>query len=183
MNLKEEITAYEVLPTELIGKAIQIVNYYEINYGDDEAAFELENHHSLDYGLQIETSDKQHYYFIWDSQKIQYDLKFKKGRLIEELNPQSNFKSHDVSGLTHWIDRIGINIEMVKSYWSYVQTVGKHAKRYYPQDLELTFTNGLNVTISALEIRTDGFVNSMADHISVFFDSATAKKYRAQNKL
>jgi hypothetical protein len=179
MNLETEIAKYETLPSELIGRTIKKVSYFEIDYG--EPMFELSDHHSLDYGLQLETDNGETYYMIWDSQYFQYDLKFKKGTLNQELNTDSKINCHDVSLSKYWSDRIGQKLNNIKSYWSYVMTDGKSDKKYYPQDIELIFDNGLNVIVSAIEVRPDGQVSGMADHISVFFDSETAKKYGVKN--
>ncbi len=178
MNLNTEIEKYKTLLCELIGKAIKEVNYFEIDYG--EPTFELLDHHSLDYGLQLETDDGETYYMIWDSQYFQYDLKFKKGKIKKELNPESKIKCHNVSKSDYWANRIGQKIQDVKSYWNYVTTYGKLKKTYFPQDIEINFENGLDVIVSATEIRPDGQASGMADHISVFFDSKTAVKYGAK---
>lgn len=181
MNLKNEIAKYETMLCELLGKTIKKVNYFEIDYG--EPTFEMQDHHSLDYGLQLETNDAETYYMIWDSQYFQYDLKFKKGTITEEFNPESKIKSHDVSQSEYWTDRIGEKIRVVKSYWSYVTTSGKHNKTYYPQDIEIIFENELGLIVSAIEIRPDEQISGVTDHVSVFFDSETAKKYGAKNEL
>jgi hypothetical protein len=178
MNLSQEITKYEIPPSELIGKALKKVSYFEIDYG--EPAFELSDHHSLDFGLQLETEEGDTYYLIWDSQFSPYDLKFKKGELRSELDPQSKIACHQVSHSSYWKERIGHKIKSIKSYWSYVKSSGSPDNRHYPQDLELSFDNGLNVIISAIEITPDGQFHGMADHISVFFDSETAMKYGAK---
>ena len=180
MNLDTEIANYESLTSHLIGKAIKKVSYFEIDYG--EPTFEQSDHHSLDYGLQLETDNGEAYYMIWDSQYFQYDLKFKRGTLRQELNPDAKISCHDVSESNYWSDRVGQKLKSIRSYWSYVMTDGKPNKKYYPQDIELTFENGLSVVVSAIEIRQDGQVSGMADHISVFFDSETAKKYGAKNE-
>lgn len=179
MNLSEEIAKYEIKPSELIGKPIKKVKYFEIDYG--EPAFELSDHHSLDFGLQLETEEGDSYYIIWDSQFFQFDLKFKKGELRSEFVPQSKIACHQVSYSSYWKERIGQKIKSIKSYWSYVKSAGSPEKQYYPQDLELSFENGLNVIISAIAIMPDGQVHGMADHISVFFDSETAIKYGAKH--
>lgn len=179
MKLETEIAEYESLPSQMIGKTIKKVSYFEIDYG--EPTFELDDHHSLDYGLQLETDNGETYYMIWDSQYFQHDLKFKKGTLRQELSPDSKISCHDVSKSKYWSDRIGQKLNSIKSYWSYVMSDGKPDKKYYPQDIELSFNNGLNVIISAIEVKPDGQVCGMADHISVFFDSETAIMYGAKN--
>jgi len=179
MNLENEIAKYERLPSQLIGKRIKKVSYFEIDCG--EPTFELSDHHSIDYGLQLETYNGETYYMIWDSQYVQYDLKFKKGTLNQELKPDSTISYHDVSKSQYWSDRIAQKLINIKSYWSSIMTGDKADKKYYPQDIELSFDNGLNVIVSAIEVRLDGQVNGMADHISIFFDSETAIKYGAKN--
>ncbi len=179
MNLETEIAKYESLPSQLIGKKIEKVSYFEIDYG--KPTFELSDHHSLDYGLQLETDRGETYYMIWDSQYFQHDLKFEKGTLNQELNPDSQINCYDVSQSKYWIDRIGQKLNHIKSYWSYVMTDEEPDKKYYPQDIELTFDNGLNVIVSAIEVMPNGQIRGIADHISVFFDSETAIKYGAKN--
>lgn len=100
MNLETEIAKYEALPSELIGGTIKEVSYFEIDYG--EPAFDLECHHSLDYGLQIETDDGVIFYMIWDWQHVRYDLKFKKGSLSDKMNSESKISCHNVSLSKYW---------------------------------------------------------------------------------
>lgn len=179
MNINTKIARYNVLPNELIGKTIKEVTYYEIDYG--APCFEFEDHHSVDFGLQLITNTGTTYYIIWGAQYIQYDLKFEKGSITKEMHKEATIKCYNVSQLKHWKKRIGVPIQNIKSYWSYITTTKKGEKTYYPQDLEISFKNGLNVIISALEIKENEEVSSMANHISVFFNTETAIKYGAKN--
>ena len=86
MSIQNEIEKYEQLPKELIGQSIVKVEYIELPFAEEES-YKHEHYHSLDYGVQILTNENNYYYFIWDSQKTQFDLKFSKGHLVNELNP------------------------------------------------------------------------------------------------
>ncbi|CAM1357812.1 hypothetical protein [Tenacibaculum xiamenense] len=177
MSLNAEKTKYDNELSVLINKSICEVSYFEINYG--EPNYDLGDHHSLDYGIQIEDHNGDTYYMVWDSQYYQFDLKFKRGHIINEFSSEPQIQKHIVSKSIYWINRINQKIKSIESYWSYVSH-GNFKKTYYPQDIEISFENELNVIISALEIRSDGTVNSMADHVSLFFDSETALRYGAK---
>jgi len=180
MKIKTEKEEYEKDALELIGHSISKVTYFEIDY--NEPGFLSNDHHSLDYGLQFDLSNGKSFYMIWDSQKVQYDLKLKSGQLTNELNPDSNTAAHDVSSLQEWAERINQKITSIESYWSFVRSSALGQKTWYPQDLEIKFDNGLNTIISAIEVTSEGQIYAMADHISIFFDTETASKYGAKNK-
>lgn len=178
MNPTVERSNYDSLLLEIIGKVIRRVSYFEIDCG--EPSFEKSDHHSLDYGLQFDISAEESYYMIWDSQNIQFDLKFAKGQLMDELNPEAVINCYDVSKSLAWMDQIGQKIVNVQSHWRHLQHLHEGRRIYYPQDIEFTFENGQIVTVSALEIAPDGRIGVLADHISVFFNSETAQKYGAR---
>ena len=67
----------------------------------------------------------------------------------------------------------------VKVHWSWVEEEGHFKnRRYYPQDLEITFENEIKIYFSAFEVRSGGFQMGMIDHITIFFDEAVAREFR-----
>lgn len=177
MDIKTLIEEYEMLPSELVGNIIQKVTYYEIGSEKDKH-FNLDDHHSLDFGLQLDTLSGESYYLIWDKIRVSHDLKFSKGKITQDLHIGESIGQYDVSLESPWKELIGLKIMEVKSYW---QVFGLVDEIVYPQDIQIVFENGESVVISALEIQPNGEVYSLADHISVFFDIETAKKYGAMN--
>ncbi|MFT5823480.1 MAG: hypothetical protein ACI8ZM_004742 [Crocinitomix sp.] len=167
-NLSQHIDSISVL----IEKSISKVAYYEINY--DEGFWKNSDHHSLDHGLEFTMSNNEKYYLAWDNLQIQYDLNFGTGTLQQLLGPESNVAIHDVTGNIYWQELVGRKIKKLTPILSWVSTNG--IKKDYLQDLIIEFDNKQKVIISVSEIR-DGSVFGMQDHISVFFNSNTAKKY------
>ncbi|GHC65941.1 hypothetical protein [Ulvibacter litoralis] len=173
-TLEIEINNYEKPIKKLIGKSIVDVNYYEIDYG--EPLWNENEYHSLDYGFEIIMSDKTVYYFVWGSEFTQYDIKFKEGNILTVFSEENNAKKYNPKNNIYWKELIGQKISGIESYWSYWNLIDDDKKNYYPQDLRIEFENGQAIWISAFEIR-DNTSFGMQDHITIFFDKETAKKY------
>ncbi|WP_338768170.1 hypothetical protein WAF17_07230 [Bernardetia sp. ABR2-2B] len=170
-----QIEHYENPIKELIGKSIMSVNYYEIGYEIDcnNPYWNKVDHHSLDYGLEIKTNDSQTYYFIWDKVFIQYDLKFVKGKIEQEFAKNSNIKKHLITN-SKWKELLGQKIISIESIWVNCSINGD--KKHYPETIKLQFENNKSIWVSAVEI-SENITPYMADHVSVFFDEMTMRKY------
>ncbi|MGH1384336.1 hypothetical protein [Kordia sp.] len=162
-----KIKNYEKQLHDLVGKSIVAVDYYELVY--EEPLWDEDEYHSLDYGLEIITSDENRYYFIWGKEFEQFDVKFKKGDILKEFVSEISFNKYNVTNNVNWKVLIEKEIKDVKTIWSYSTYKGRKEKYYYPQEIILTFENEKEVIISALEI-IDRDPLFMKDHISVFFD-------------
>ncbi|WNW02744.1 hypothetical protein RRF68_04865 [Tenacibaculum sp. HL-MS23] len=173
--LEIEIINYEKPIKELIGKTIFDVNYYEIDYG--EPLWNETEFHSLDYGIEIITSDKNAYYFIWGNEFTQYDVKFRKGNISTEFSNENGAKKHNVKDNQNWSELCGKKIIGIESFWSYWSLINDKKRKYYPQDVRIEFENGKEIWISAFEFR-DNTMMQMQDHITIFFDKETAEKYK-----
>ncbi len=169
-----EINTYEKPIRELIGKSIANVNYYEIDYG--EPTWNETEYHSLDYGIELVTSDKIKFYFVWGNEFTQYDVKFRKGNILTEFSAENGVKKCNVNSNQKWAELIGVKISGIESCWSYWSLINEDKRNYYPQDVRIEFENGKEMWISAIEIR-DGNINGMADHLTIVFDRKTADKY------
>ncbi|AFM05217.1 hypothetical protein Fleli_2864 [Bernardetia litoralis DSM 6794] len=168
---------YKNLVKELIGKSIISVNYYEIDR--DKPYWDKGDHHSLDYGLEIEMNDSQTYYFIWDKEFIQYDMKFAKGEIQQEFSV--GVGKHLITD-SKWNNLLGEKIVSVETIWINCSINGD--KKHYPETIKLHFKNNKSIWISAVEIR-ENITPYMADHVSVFFDEMTMRKYNVltENEL
>lgn len=178
MNLENEISAYDHPLQVLKGDSIRNVIYYEIDYG--EPCFDLEEFHSLAFGLQFEMESGLQFYFTWGNYRFHYDLNYSKGSIESELKLDGN-AVHVVSQHPKWIKFIGNPIKEIRSYWSWVNTVNapKSDRTYYPLDIKMVFADGNELIVSAMEIENDEILSAMADNIIVFFDKTTALKYEA----
>jgi len=174
-TIEIEVNQYEKPIKELIGKSIADVNYYEIDYG--EPTWNEIEYHSLDYGIELVTSDKSKFYFIWGNEYAQYDVKFRKGNILTEFSTENGAKNYNVTNNQKWTELIGIKISGIESCWSYWSLINEDKRNYYPQDVRIEFENGKEMWISALEIR-DGRIIGMQDHLTVTFDKETAEKYK-----
>ncbi|GAA3787924.1 hypothetical protein GCM10022271_20720 [Corallibacter vietnamensis] len=173
--LEIEINDYEKPIKELIGKTISDVNYYGIDYGKplwNETEF-----HSLDYGIEIISSDKNSYYFVWGNEFTQYDVKFRKGNILTEFSAENGVKKHNVKENQNWTELIGKKINGIESFWSFWNLINDKKRNYYPQGVRIEFENGKEIWISALEIKENGAIG-MQDHLTIIFDKQTAEKYK-----
>jgi hypothetical protein len=173
-TLEIEINNYEKPIKELIGKTISDVNYYEIDYG--EPLWDESEYHSLDFGIELITDDREKYYFVWGSEYTQYNVKFKKGEILDVFSPENNAKKYNAKENQNWTELIGKKICGIESFWSYWSLINEKKRNYYPQDVRIEFENGKEIWISAFEIR-DETNFGMQDHITIFFDKQTAEKY------
>lgn len=177
-KVKIEIENYDKQLKELVGQSFSKINYYEIDYGKpswDEIEF-----HSIDYGLQIITSNAKEYYFIWDSQYFMHDLKFKKGDINLEFSTKEGIAVHNVTDNVKWRDLIDIKISDIKSNWSYITYSEDNKKCYYPQDVIIEFTNGRSVFISVLEISENKLL-AIQDNLIIIFEETILEKYAIVN--
>jgi len=174
-TLEIKIDEYENPIKELIGKSITGVNYYEIDYG--EPTWNETEYHSLDYGIELVTSDKLKFYFVWGNEYTQYNVKFRNGNILTEFSTENGAKKYNANSNQKWTELIGIRISRIESCWSYWSLINEDKRNYYPQDVRIEFENGKEMWISALEIR-DGRIIGMQDHLIIVFDKKTADKYK-----
>ncbi len=175
MEIQKEIENYENPIKELIGKSISNVNYFEIDYG--KPLWNETEYHSLDYGIELVTTDEQAYYFVWGSEFTQYDVKFRKGNILTEFSTENGAKKYNANSNQKWTELIGIKISGIESYWSYWSLINEDKRNYYPQDVRIEFENRKEIWISALEI-TDGKAMGMKDHLTIVFNQKVADKYK-----
>jgi len=173
-TLEVEINKYEKPIKEIIGKSISKVNYFELDYG--EPAWDENDFHSLDYGIEIMTSDKSTFYFIWDRKYAQFDIKFQKGSILSEFGSENNSKKYNVTNNEKWTELIDTKIIKIESSWSYFNHSNDKKRNYFPQDVRIDFENGKEIWISALEI-IDNKELGMKDHLTIVFDKKIASKF------
>lgn len=163
---------------DLIGKRIERVRYYEIEYQDIENMWSYDDRFdSLDFGLDFLTNDNSLFAISWGSEFYQYGISPDRNNL-----PKSDgYRSIDVTKTSRWCDFLKISIADVKIAWSWILESGLFKKKiYYPQDLILSFDNQGKIFISALQIENDDSFMGMTDNITVFFDDETANKFKVE---
>ena len=160
-----------------IGKRINRVIYYEVNYKDEKQYWNYNpSFDSLDFGLDLIMETDESFGIIWGKEFYQYGISLIKKSLRNELNQS---KAIDVSTISRWKNLLYNEIESFQVIWSWVREVGLFKKKiYYPQDLVLNFKNQQKVYISALEIQENDAVMRMSDNLTIIFDSGTAKQYK-----
>lgn len=170
---------YEILAQNLIGEAIEKIEYFEIKYDGYETDFEDDKHYdSLDYGANLFMESGNVFGFIWGDEFFQYGVSILRNPLQSEV---SECREIDVSISSKWNRYIGKKIIKSEVDWGWVKESGFFkTKIYYPQSIVLTFEGGDLVIISAFEIREDTRFG-MADNITVFFSKESAFKYGALN--
>jgi len=168
---------YEKIAGSLIGKTIAGTRYYEIDYGNGEFHFfDDPRFDSLDHGLEIELSTGGHFSITWGAEFEQYGISLNSDALSTIL---SGGRSLDVSHTPRWKPIVGRTVRSVDVFWSWCQESGRPETRvYYPQDLLLEFEGKKPIVISALEIREGDRFMGMIDHITVFDDIETAKRFK-----
>ena len=170
--------AFENQFLNLIGKRIIRVRYYEIEYPESEHMWQCDSRYdSIDFGLDLLCDDDSLFAISWGSEFCKYGIS-----LDQSFLPTSKgYRSIDVSNISRWHDFINTKITDIKIIWSWaIESDSPKQKIYYPQDLILSFDNGRNVFISALQIDTDDSFMGMTDNITVFFDKDTASKFKVQ---
>lgn len=166
---------------QLVGLAIEKVHYWEIKY--EQPCYEVGHIESLDYGVSIQTTDGEKFYFIWDSNITSHNIKFVKGEIQKEFENLNNVSIHNVSKNKNWKKVIGIKIKNTISLWSWVSNFGSDKKTYFPQDIKLTFENNVSCIISAVEALEKNNFNYLADNLTVCFNQEIANNYIGKENL
>jgi hypothetical protein len=167
MTIVEEDVSY------FVGQKIVKVVYRGIKYENNEYFFFSDpRFDSLDFGVEFTFSNGATRSITWGSTYSQYDLLI----LDESLFEADEHSTLDVTHQSRWSDLLDQKITSAEVFFSYDDRIYK-SEVYYPQDILFGFENGLEVVISALEIRSDSFCSSMQDHITIFFDSETARLF------
>ena len=78
---------------------------------------------------ELEDDNGDTYYMIWDSQGYQFDLKFKRGHIMNEFSSEPQIQKHIVSKSIYWSNRINQKIKRIESYWNSVSH-GNFKKTY-----------------------------------------------------
>jgi len=161
---------------KLEGQELLGVSYYEItyegraSYWNDSPLFD-----SLDHGLDLITASGKTFPITWGAEFLQYGISLASKPLDQFLN---DYNKTDATICSRWKDLVGQKIVSSEIIWETVEDANEGLKTEYPQDAKIKFSNGTIIFISALEIREDDSASEFADHITVFFDQATANKYK-----
>jgi hypothetical protein len=157
-----------------VGKKITKVRYHGIDYENSEHYFfDDSRFDSLDYGIELTFVNGDTRYITWG----QCDLLILDKLLLPEVY-NSECGVLDVTNNSRWSQLLNVKIISAKILHVWSDLRGrKEVIVYSPQDILFGFENGIEVVISALEIRSNGFCSSMQDHITIFFDSETARLF------
>ena len=191
MILNQEHKDFENYCESLIGKTIIKVEYAEIDYGKlNKKSIEkpyysthLQNLDTIDFSIFLYSNTNEKIEIYWDGKFFQYGI----GMKINETSDFSGFKVWNVSNNKLWTKIIGKTIKNVNLNWEKVTTTekksGKTESFIYPQDISLTFSNGINIFISAAGFlnENDNEVYGMLDNLTVTDNEDLARKTKMIN--
>lgn len=174
MNLNKEHLDFEILCKQLIGMTILKVEYSEINYNPENPKpyypTQFENLDSVDFSIFLHMDNDKLVEIFWDGKFFQYGIGIK----INEPSDFSEFIKWDVSNNRLWQKFIGTSISNFKITWETVSTIEQkygsiEEEIVYPQDIKITFSNHLNIFVSAAGIikQDDKEVYGMLDNLMV----------------
>jgi hypothetical protein len=163
---------FEGLARQLIGRELQHVTYYEIDYGPEQTepmwARESPRYDSLDHGLTLHLDNGDLFSLIWGWEFTQYGVWLIHGPLT--LGAGARCWPAD----ERWARALGKRIADTRVYWLPADAPGCPL---YPQDVAIHFSNDVIVTVSAFESRGPGFHCGMMDNITVFFDEEDLRRF------
>jgi hypothetical protein len=191
MTLNQEHKDFENYCGKLIGKTIIKVEYAEIDYeklneksiGKPYYLTHFQNLDTIDFSIFLYSNTNEKIEIYWDGKFFQYGIGIK----INETSDFAGFKVWNVSENNLWTKIIGKSIKNVKLNWEKVTTTeeksGKTESFIYPQDISLTFTNGINIFISAAGFlnENDNEVFGMLDNLTVTDNEKLARKTKMIN--
>ena len=191
MTLNQEHKDFENYCVNLIGKTIIKVEYVEIDYEKLNGKSikkpyyltRFQNLDSIDFSIFLHYNTNEKIEIYWDGKFFQYGIGIK----INETLDFSDFKVWNVSSNNLWTKIIGKTIKNVKLNWEKVtnreEKSGNTKNFIYPQDISLTFTNGINIFISAAGFlnENDNEVFGMLDNLTVTDNEELARKTRMIN--
>lgn len=175
--MKRSKSKYENDIAALIGKQLKRVRYFEICYDTNLPHYlnDAFSGHLLDYGCDLEMRDGSIFGIIWDWEYFQYGIGITQTSLSTKL---SGVRVWEVTNDKHWANLIGQTIAKVKVYWSWVQSEGSSEKIYYPQDVEVEFSNACLVFFSSSQYNQEkDALWGISDDIAIIFDKDAAKRY------
>lgn len=120
---------------------------------------------------------------FWDGKFFQYGIGIK----INEPSDFSEFIKWDVSNNRLWQKFIGTSISNIKITWETVNTLlqknGRIEEFVYPQDIKITFSNNLNIFVSAAGFieEDDKEVYGMLDNLMVTDNEEIARQVKMIN--
>ena len=191
MILNQEHKDFENYCESLIGKTVIKVEYAEIDYEKlNEKSIEkpyysthFQNLDTIDFSIFLYSSTNEKIEIYWDGKFFQYGI----GMKINETSDFAGFKVWNVSNNKLWTKIIGKTIKNVKLNWEKVTTTeeksGKTESFIYPQDISLTFSNRINIFISAAGFlnENDNEVFGMLDNLTVTDNEELARKTKMIN--
>ncbi len=172
MSWEAKVAAFEARLRQLNNRQIEAVRYCEIDYETEIPLWnDRAEHDSLDFGLALELDNGDRFFIQWGWLFTQYCL---------ALEPSGHWDCHrvwDVSQASRWSTLLRTEVIDTQLFWYETGQDDPDDHSHFPQDIGITFANGNQVYVSALEIREGNRALGSMDHITVIFDQETAKKY------
>lgn len=173
--MKRNKSEYENDIAALIGRQLSRVRYFEIYYETANTYYTnpLFNGHILDYGCDLEMADGSIFGIIWDGEFFHYGAGISKASLSAQL---PNARIWDFTEDNYWLNLIGKTITRTRVFWSDIQYTESQERHYYPQDVELKFSDGSSVFFSAFQYNEDkGILYGASDDIAIVFGNEAAQ--------
>ncbi|QDT68220.1 hypothetical protein MalM25_11380 [Planctomycetes bacterium MalM25] len=171
---------FEAAIQALVGLELADVTYYEIEYETQKRCYLHQPNigHFLDFGVEFRMACGSYRSFLWDGTFYQYGIGLFPHKASLEVSTQRQWV---VSDTREWCQFLGSSVESARVYWSWVAkspATPEAYRTYYPQDIELAFTCGKHIYLSASQYSDNSdSLYGMSDDILVVFDESAAKKY------
>jgi hypothetical protein len=154
----------------LVGQRLTAIRYLQIDYGDDEPYWRLDEWDCLDYGFEIETDSGLVFCITWDNafSAMGWGLS-----ILERSYDLGECRVWDVTQGSRWASVIGHKLAEATIYWEHDLFDGL----LYPQDIVLTFDSGQHVYAGVYVCGQDKRpLFPMADEVLVVFSDETAQE-------
>jgi hypothetical protein len=170
------IREFEARVREIVGERVAGVQYRELDFGDGEPHWANRDFDSVDFGIELRTESGELFSIKWEGTSF-LGLIFYKGSLDSEL-VGGREGIWDVTQTSRWRDNVGRSITKSHVYWGHGETPdGVYVPA--PDCISLEFDSGDTVHIQYGEYSEDTRSLELGDNVTVFFDDATARLYRA----
>jgi hypothetical protein len=102
------------LRAALVGRRLAAVRYVEIDYG--EPYWDAQRFHTIDYGVEFDLDDGATWAFTWQQRGANETLLIHRGVVRDELRPDAEVSTWDVTGL--WHGHFGSRIDRIETAWT-----------------------------------------------------------------
>jgi hypothetical protein len=159
------------LRAALVGRRLTGVRYVELDYG--EPGWDVERFHTVDYGIEFDLEAAATWAFTWQQRGMNETLLFYRGVVRDELRPDADVSTWDVTDV--WHRHFGSGIDRVENVW----TKHRLGSRESDHCLNTVVLSGEDDSCAVVTLGGDaadghGTFTYLADNLAVFFSLAEA---------